>query len=641
MRLSRRRRWVLVVGLLAVFAPSLAAIDAFKNGVRVTVSTGYDASAVSIVLTTGGGATLPAPSFNCTWYNFTDYPDSSSDPNVEYVRVTGVASETLTITRAQESSVAATHNTAGKTYKLECTLTAKTLTEIAAEFAGPRTVATGGTGASTLTGILKGNGTSAVTAVALPSDAARYLDGTGAFTVPAGSATGTVTSVALTLPNLFSVAGSPVTSDGSLDATLATQAANKVFAGPTSGSAAMPAFRSLVTADLSGVTLPAVSLTSGVSGVLPVANGGTALASGTSGGILGFTATGTLASSTALTANQLVLGGGAGATPTTLGSLGTTTTLLHGNAAGAPTFGAVSLTADVSGILPTANGGTGIQYFTAAGPSTTRTYTFPDASTSIPGLDQANAFTATQSITKTSLATTSTDGDILQNTTAATSGVTVQISPRTRWRGTAWDTSASETVDFFAETLPATAATPTGLWKLGYSLNGAGATYPLTVSSIGALTTSGGGGLTTSGVVSMSGSGTSSEIRMLNSTISNGQAVGQITLMNTGRTIGSNLKVDALPTVTSCGTGSPAVDSQSTPLFGSVTVGTGGPTTCTITFGGTAYPHNAICVASVATSTAGNTRAIGTSASATVLTLVPATAWADGSVVNWICGSGK
>ena len=31
------------------------------------------------------------------------------------------------------------------------------------------------------------------------------------------------------------------------------------------------------------------------------------------------------------------------------------TTLLHGNAGGAPTFGAVSLTADVTGVLPTAN----------------------------------------------------------------------------------------------------------------------------------------------------------------------------------------------------------------------------------------------------------------------------------------------
>lgn len=104
----------------------------------------------------------------------------------------------------------------------------------------------------------------------------------------------------------------------------------------------------------------AISVSSGTfsAGTLSVANGGTGLASGTSGGILGYTASGTLASSIALTASALVLGGGAGATPTPMASLGTTTTVLHGNAAGAPTFGAVSLTADVSGALPLANGGT-------------------------------------------------------------------------------------------------------------------------------------------------------------------------------------------------------------------------------------------------------------------------------------------
>ena len=44
---------------------------------------------------------------------------------------------------------------------------------------------------------------------------------------------------------------------------------------------------------------------------------------------------------------------------------GTSTTVLHGNASGAPTFGAVSLTADVSGTLPVANGGTGLTTLTA------------------------------------------------------------------------------------------------------------------------------------------------------------------------------------------------------------------------------------------------------------------------------------
>lgn len=60
---------------------------------------------------------------------------------------------------------------------------------------------------------------------------------------------GTVTSVGLSLPNLFTVSGSPVTSSGTLSATLATQSANQFFAGPSSGSAAAPTFRSLAPAD--------------------------------------------------------------------------------------------------------------------------------------------------------------------------------------------------------------------------------------------------------------------------------------------------------------------------------------------------------------------------------------------------------
>lgn len=92
-----------------------------------------------------------------------------------------------------------------------------------------------------------------------------------------------------------------------------------------------------------------------------VADGGTGLSSGTSGGILGFTATGTLASSVALTANALVLGGGAGATPTPMGSLGTASTVLHGNAAGAPTFGAVvvaDLASAITSLFAQVNWGT-------------------------------------------------------------------------------------------------------------------------------------------------------------------------------------------------------------------------------------------------------------------------------------------
>lgn len=61
---------------------------------------------------------------------------------------------------------------------------------------------------------------------------------------------GGVTSVGLSLPAIFTVSGSPVTASGNLTGTLATQSANTVFAGPSSGSAAAPTFRALVAADL-------------------------------------------------------------------------------------------------------------------------------------------------------------------------------------------------------------------------------------------------------------------------------------------------------------------------------------------------------------------------------------------------------
>jgi hypothetical protein len=62
---------------------------------------------------------------------------------------------------------------------------------------------------------------------------------------------------------------------------------------------------------------------------------------------------------------------------------GSTTTLLHGPGS-APTWSAASLTADVTGILPGANGGTGNGFFAVTGPTTSlRTFTFPDASTTV------------------------------------------------------------------------------------------------------------------------------------------------------------------------------------------------------------------------------------------------------------------
>jgi len=74
--------------------------------------------------------------------------------------------------------------------------------------------------------------------------------------------------------------------------------------------------------------------------VVGVANGGTGLAAGTSGGLLAYTATGTLASSALLTQYGVVYGGGAGVTPSATAA-GTTGEVLQGNTGAAPTWGAV------------------------------------------------------------------------------------------------------------------------------------------------------------------------------------------------------------------------------------------------------------------------------------------------------------
>jgi hypothetical protein len=69
----------------------------------------------------------------------------------------------------------------------------------------------------------------------------------------------------------------------------------------------------------------------GFTSTLPVVRGGTGLASGTSGGVLAYTASGTLASSAALAANNVVVGGGAGAAPSSTNLLAIAAAVTSGN----------------------------------------------------------------------------------------------------------------------------------------------------------------------------------------------------------------------------------------------------------------------------------------------------------------------
>lgn len=108
-----------------------------------------------------------------------------------------------------------------------------------------------------------------------------YLRGDGQCQTPPGTGGGTVNSVALTAPSIFSVGGSPVTSTGTLALTFATgQTANQFLASPN-GSTGAVGLRSIVAADL-----PLINLTSGVTGTLPYGNGGTGATSFTNHGVV-------------------------------------------------------------------------------------------------------------------------------------------------------------------------------------------------------------------------------------------------------------------------------------------------------------------------------------------------------------------
>jgi len=110
------------------------------------------------------------------------------------------------------------------------------------------------------------SGTAGLLTTATPTNGQLLIGSTGAAPVAATLTAGTgmsitngagsitlnntgVTSVGLSLPGIFTVSGSPVTTTGTLTATLASQSANLVFASPN-GSAGTPSFRALAYADL-------------------------------------------------------------------------------------------------------------------------------------------------------------------------------------------------------------------------------------------------------------------------------------------------------------------------------------------------------------------------------------------------------
>jgi len=160
---------------------------------------------------------------------------------------TGAVTITSTSSGGTVTSVSASGGTTGLTFTGSPITTSGTLT-----LGGTLGIANGGTGLTTTPTngqLLIGNGTNYNLSTLTAGTGISVTNGSGTITL---NNTG-VTSVALALPPIFTVSGSPVTTTGTLTGTLNTQAANTVFAGPTTGTA-VPTFRTLSLDELNDVT---------------------------------------------------------------------------------------------------------------------------------------------------------------------------------------------------------------------------------------------------------------------------------------------------------------------------------------------------------------------------------------------------
>lgn len=173
------------------------------------------------------------------------------------------------------------------------------------------------------TGVLKGNASTYVTTAAISTDirglwtgtcdASTYLRGDGSCQTPPGTGGGTVNSVGLSAPSVFSVSGSPVTSTGTLALTFASgQTANSFLATPDGAPGAV-SLRTITLTDL-----PTIPLLTNTSGTLTVGRGGTGATTLTNHGVLVGAGTSAASGITALTDDQL-LQGATGANPAGVG----------------------------------------------------------------------------------------------------------------------------------------------------------------------------------------------------------------------------------------------------------------------------------------------------------------------------------
>lgn len=110
-------------------------MDAHANFAYSTVATAPSpaASGTTLVVAAGQGALFPTVPFNATVWPAATIPVST---NAEIVRVTAISTDTLTITRAQESSVARTIVVSDQ---IAATVTKKTFTDLETDLASTAT----------------------------------------------------------------------------------------------------------------------------------------------------------------------------------------------------------------------------------------------------------------------------------------------------------------------------------------------------------------------------------------------------------------------------------------------------------------------------------------------------------------------
>jgi hypothetical protein len=320
-----------------------------------------------------------------------------------------------------------------------------------------------------------------------------------------------------------------------INATSTSQAVKIVGAGPTTGVTVSASRAAVIAWDGSDFTLIATTDITKLSGVLTVANGGTGLSSGTSGGIPYFSSTSAMTSSAALAANAIVVGGGAGAAPVTITTgtgvvtaLGVNTgtagsVVINGGVLGTPSSGTLTnatglpIDGGTTGTLPVNRGGTGAtslasgQFLKGAGTSAITTASTvalgSEVSGTLPITNGGTGQTTAQAAIN-SLAGATTSGQYLrgngsnvvmstiqagdvptlnQNTTGSAGSVANAVtftSSGGAAAGTTFNGSAARTVDYSTVGAPSTSGTgASGTWGISISGNAATATSATTATT--------------------------------------------------------------------------------------------------------------------------------------------------------------